>query len=184
MGNTNPARKNIADVYRRFTRDGQSRREPNLDALLALADGERSPQSERALGEVERSGMHADLLRFARALTPESARLGVALEQAFDADRSAHRLDRRMGVRHSAPARRGWLRVAASVVAGLTVAVAVWSLQQHRAEPLAPTTAQTPASQATGDRIFAAIENAPRGQKSDEIFRGEFNRDRIFNAGG
>src|SRR5689334_15538381 len=97
----------LANVYRRFTRHQAPEALPQVDALLALADGDHGVETERLLTEVGRSGLHADLLRLARALSPESARLGVQLEQAFDATSAGHRRDRRP-LRNAAPP-RGWL---------------------------------------------------------------------------
>ena len=179
MGNRVPANNDLGTLYRRYTRDGQNPQIPDVDTLLALAEGEKSAQAERLLAEVARSGLHADLLRFTRALAPESARLGVQLEQAFDADRAGHRLVRRAAARQAAAPQRRWLRASASLAAALAVAVAVWSLQ-HRGTPLpAPPTAAT---QPGSDRIFAAGEKSTQGRATDEIFRGEFKRDQIFKS--
>jgi hypothetical protein len=72
---------------------------PEVDVLLALADGQQSQETDRLLADVARSGMHADLLRFARALAPESAALGAQLDRALErpaADHAHARATRRM----------------------------------------------------------------------------------------
>jgi hypothetical protein len=179
----------LANVYRRFTRrQPASEALPQVDTLLAVADGEHGVESERLLTEVGRSGLHADLLRLARALSPESARLGVQLEQAFDATSSAgHRRDRQRQ-RNAAP-QRGWLRTASALAAGLLVAVAVWSFQRSHA--LAPAAVGqhdvAVSSKVVPDRIFAALSegngtSSSANAKRDEIFRADFKSDRIFKS--
>jgi hypothetical protein len=150
---------------------------PEAEALVALADGEQSTQSERVLADVARSGMHADLLRFTRALAPESARLGVALEQAFEADAPRHRRDRVASGRRAAP-RRAWVRVAFGMAASLVVAFGVWTAQRHR-QPAPTATAASVAP--APDRIFAALDEG-RHQRADRIFNGAFASDEIFRA--
>ncbi len=172
----------IANLYRRFTRrQPLAAALPPVEALLALAEGEPGADSERMLGEVGRSGMNADLLRFARALAPESARLGVQLEQALDAGSAGHRRDRRP--QYNAAPQRGWLRTAGALAAGLLVAVAVWSFQ--RSHVLTPADVAA-ANQPVPDRIFAALGEQSAGTRSsdkrDEIFRADFKPDRIFKS--
>jgi len=171
----------LANLYRRFTRrHAAAEALPQVDALLALAEGEHGASSERLLTEVARSGLHADLLRFARALSPESARLGVQLEQALDASSAGHQRDRRP--LRSATPQRGWLRTAGALAAGLLVAVAVWSVQRgHMSAPADVAAANKPVP----DRIFAALSERPTSGttgKRDEIFRGDFKSDRIFKS--
>jgi hypothetical protein len=169
----------LENLYRRFTRR-QPAPLPQVDSLLALAEGEHDAESERMLADVGRSGLHADLLHFARALSPESARLGVQLEQAFDAGAPGHRWASRS--QHRASPRRGWMRVAGSIAAGVLVAVAVWSFQHNRTLPqggeVAASKAQVP------DRIFAALgnEGSAANTKGDVIFRADFRGDRIFKS--
>jgi hypothetical protein len=169
----------LENLYRRFTRR-QSAPLPQVDSLLALAEGEHDADTERMLADVGRSGLHADLLHFARALSPESARLGVQLEQAFDAGAAGHRRASRS--QHSASPRRGWMRAAGSIAAGVLVAVAVWSFQHNRSLPqvgdVATTKDQVP------DRIFAALGNARSAPatRGDVIFRADFRGDRIFKS--
>jgi hypothetical protein len=173
----------LAGIYRRFTRSGAPRELPDVDALLALAEGERSSDTERLLGDVAHSGLHADLLRFARALAPESARLGVRLEHAFDEmQRAGHRrVDSRTPRR--AARRHGGLRTVASLAACLLVAMAVWLLQPaHKPAPAPGTAKAAPATlHRTDDRIFAAVDASRQGH-GDVIFRAQFASDRIFTA--
>jgi hypothetical protein len=172
----------LASLYRRFTRrQPVATALPQVESLLALAEGEHGADTERMLADVGRFGMHADLLRFARALAPESARLGVRLEQVFDAGAVGHRQGQQRSSRNAVP-RRGWLRAAGSIAAGVLVAVAVWSFQHNRslvpAGDVAAVKAQVP------DRIFAALGNdrpAP-SIKADVIFRADFKSDRIFKS--
>ena len=49
----------LANVYRRFTRHQAPEGLPQVDALLALADGDHGVETERLLTEVGRSGLHA-----------------------------------------------------------------------------------------------------------------------------
>jgi hypothetical protein len=168
----------VAKLYRRFTRSRAATAPlPDADALLALADGQQSDETERLLGDVARSGLHADLLRFTRALEPESARLGVQLERALERPAADHARRARHATYAVTP-QRNWLRVAASVAAGLVVAIAVWSVQGTRV-PAAPSAA-APAPKT--DRIFAALDDrgSARAQGSDRIFRADFKPDEIF----
>lgn len=169
---------NLARLYRRFTRS-RSQPLPEVDALVALAEGDHSEQTERLLSDVARSGPHADLLRFARALQPESARLGAELERAFEAAAPRHRGGSRAPRIAAAPNR--FVRVAASLAACLLVAVAVWTVQQSRIAPPAPVAA---VKAVRPDRIFAGLgaEQRGPGRGSDAIFHGTFNGDRIFTG--
>jgi hypothetical protein len=172
----------LANLYRRFTRrQPVTTALPQVDALLALAEGEHGTDTERMLTDVGRSGVHADLLRFARDLAPESARLGVQLEQAFEASLPGHRRAQRTA-RPVAP-QRSWLRLGSAIAASLLVAVAVWSLQRsHTGAP--PVVAAAAVDPALPDRIFASLgsELRPANQKHDAIFRADFNRDKIFKT--
>lgn len=170
--------REIANLYRRHTRHDHAAL-PEVDALLTLADGETGTHDERTLGDVGRYGLQADLLRFARDLAPESARLGVHLEQAFDQRSATHR-----GGRHASRAtpRRPWLRAAGAVAAGLIVAISVWTSRPERVTPQVVAAKATTAGN-TGDRIFAALERkGATGQSGDRIFQGEFAPDRIFSS--
>ena len=181
MSSPNSERPAVAKLYRRFTRSRAATAPlPEADTLLALADGLHSEETERLLADVARSGLHADLLRFTRALAPESARLGVELEQALERPGADHARRGRLAT-HAAP-RRGWLRVAAGVAAGLIVAVAVFSVQRTQS-PAAPNVAAT--TIAKTDRIFAALNDRGSARaRGDRIFSGDFKTDEIFKASG
>jgi hypothetical protein len=179
MNSSKFGKPDVAKLYRRFTRSRAAAAPlPEVDALLALADGQQSDETERLLADVARSGMHADLLRFARDLAPESARLGAELERALERPAADH-ARRARHTAHAPTAQRGWLRVAASVAAGLVVAIAVWTVQRTPA-PAASTAAVT----TTSDRIFAAVDDrASAGvTASDQIFHADFKPDEIFHG--
>lgn len=179
MTSPNFDQPDVAKLYRRFTRSRlASAPLPEADALLELADGQQNDATERLLSDVARSGMHADLLRFTRALEPESARLGVELERALDGPAADHARGRRRDSRAVA-ARRNWLRVATSLAAGLVVAIAVWSVQRTHTVMPATAVAQAPRP----DRIFAAADDRlPGSQGADRIFRADFKPDEIFKG--
>jgi hypothetical protein len=180
MNSSKFGKPDVAKLYRRFTRSRAAAAPlPEVDALLALADGQQSDDTERLLADVTRSGMHADLLRFARALAPESARLGAQLDRALERPAADHARRGRQ-VAHAATAQRNWLRVATSVAAGLVVAIAVWSVQRTHA----PTALDAVATTQKPDRIFASVDdrNSARAQGGDRIFRGDFKPDEIFKA--
>ena len=180
MNNSKFGKPDVGNLYRRFTRSRVAAAPlPEVDALLALADGQQSEETDRLLADVARSGMHADLLRFARALAPESARLGAQLDRALERPAADH-ARRARHAPHAPGAKRGWLRVAASVAAGLVVAVAVWSVQRTHL-PMASTAAVTTAN---SDRIFAALnEHGSEGASgSDRIFDADFKPDEIFHG--
>jgi len=181
MNNSKFGKTDVAKLYRRFTRSRAAAAPlPEVEALLALADGQQSDETERLLADVARSGMHADLLRFTRALAPESARLGAQLDRALERPAADHARRGRHAT-HAATPQRGWLRAAASVAAGLVVAIAVWSVQRTHAPPSAATTA---AATEKSDRIFAALNepSSARGPESDRIFHADFKPDEIFRG--
>ena len=178
MTDRNFANSRFADLYRRCTRVRSSEPLPEVDALLALADGERTPSADRLIADAARSGLHADLVRFTRALAPESARLGSRLEQAFETAAPAEH--RRTAARRAAP-RHGAMRLVASLAAGVIVAVAVWGLQQRQSGPPAPDPSAA-LLQLKADRIFAAADKPANGHGGDVIFRAPFAPDRIFKG--
>ena len=181
MNNSKFGKPDVAKLYRRFTRSRAAAAPlPEVEALMALADGQQSDETERLLADVARSGMHADLLRFTRALAPESARLGAQLDRALERPAADH-ARRGRNATHAATPQRGWLRAAASVAAGLVVAIAVWSVQRTHAPPSAATTA---AATEKSDRIFAALNesSSARGPESDRIFHADFKPDEIFRG--
>jgi hypothetical protein len=180
MNSSKFGKPDVAKLYRRFTRSrAASAPLPEVDALLALADGQQSDETERLLADVARSGMHADLLRFARELAPESARLGAELELALERPAADH-ARRARHTAHAPTAQRGWLRVAGSVAAGLVVAIAIWTVQ--RAPAPMPSTAA--AATTNPDRIFAAADDrsSESTPASDRIFHAEFKADEILNG--
>ena len=182
MNSPNSERPDVAKLYRRFTRSRAATAPlPEADALLALADGQHNDDTERLLADVARSGVHADLLRFTHALAPESARLGVQLEQALERPGADHARRGRQ-LTHAAAPQRGWLRIAASVAAGLIVAVAVFSVQRTHS----PATLNAANTTAKTDRIFAALDNrtSAHTRGGDRIFNGDFKSDEIFKASG
>ena len=171
----------LARLYRAFTRSrvpDSALPQLDADALVALAEGEHSEQTERLLSDAGRSGLHADMLRFAHALRPESARLGAELEQAFEVAAPQHRVAGR-ATRTAASPRRP-LRIAGALAASLLAAVVVWTYQQKSLSPPAPV-ASVRAPQA--DRIFAALDE-PLGSRNgpDRIFHGGFASDKIFKG--
>ena len=183
MTSSNRHKINIASLYRRVTRSRPSPAAlPQAEVLLALAEGEHSDATERLLGEVTHSGMHADLLRFAQALAPESARLGVQLERALEVSPADHARSQRRSARGAMP-RRNWMRGVASLAAGLAIAIAVWTLQRTHNDisPQDNSAAVAPAS----DRIFVALDESRgtrQASKPDQIFRTNFRGDEIFKA--
>jgi hypothetical protein len=180
MNSSKFGKPDVAKLYRRFTRSrAASAPLPEVDALLALADGQQSDETERLLADVARSGMHADLLRFTRELAPESARLGAELERALERPAADH-ARRTRHTAHAPAAQRGWLRVAASVAAGLVVAIAVWTVQRAPA----PTASTAVAATTKSDRIFAAVDDRSSASTpgSDRIFHAEFKPDEIFHG--
>ncbi|HSE12754.1 MAG TPA: hypothetical protein VLB69_08970 [Rudaea sp.] len=182
MTSPNFERPDVAGLYRRFTRSRAAIAPlPEADTLLALADGQHNGETERLLADVARSGMHADLLRFTRALAPESARLGVQLDAALERPEADHARRGRQA-NHAASPRRGWLRVAASLAAGLVVAIAVWSVQRTHS----PVGTNAAATAAKTDRIFAALDDrtSAHARGGDRIFNGDFKSDEIFKASG
>jgi len=180
MNNSKFGKTDVAKLYRRFTRSRAAAAPlPEVEALLALADGQQSDETERLLADVARSGMHADLLRFTRALAPESARLGAQLDRALERPAADHARRGRHAT-HAATAQRSWLRAAASVAAGLVVAIAVWSVQRTHA----PTTSTAAVTTAKTDQIFAALnERGSAGASGqDRIFQADFKPDEIFRG--
>ena len=180
MNNSKFGKPDVAKLYRRFTRSRAAAAPlPEVDALLALADGQQSDETERLLADVARSGMHADLLRFARALAPESARLGAQLDRALERPAADH-ARRGRPTTHATTAHRGWLRVVSSVAAGLVVAIAVWSVQRTHT----PTNSTAAATTVKSDRIFASVDDrsSAHAPKADRIFHADFKPDEIFRA--
>jgi hypothetical protein len=154
----------VTDLYRRFT-DGAS----VLDTDQLSAQMASSPARARL------PGFSRDLEVESAAL---SAKLALALSQANEA--VAHR---RHGVsRRAAAGSRRW-RAVAAMAAAVIAAVVVWG--GHHGTLPTPVTPM--ASAPTLDRIFAgfdenAVATTGRADARDEIFRGEFRSDEIFNS--
>jgi len=70
MNNSKFGKPDVANLYRRFTRSRAAAAPlPEVDALLALADGQQSDETERLLADVARSGIaqHREALAHERA---------------------------------------------------------------------------------------------------------------------
>lgn len=165
----------LGRLYRRFTRNRRASAQFDVDALVAIAEGDHSERTERLLGDAGRSALHADLVRFARALQPESARLGVQLERSFETS-PQHRGSGRHA--RSAAVPRRALRIATALAACFVAAIVVWSSQHNRQLPAVPVAATK-----VPDRIFAALgDEQSASVRGDRIFRGDFAPDRIFKS--
>jgi hypothetical protein len=167
LNGSNMSRPSVTSLYSRFATSKASTPLPDADQLAA---------------QMASSPAHAELLRFSRDLEPVSAALGADLAAALNESNTsaAHRRDgvsRRIGA-----GSRRWRSVAA-FAATLVAAVVVWNTQRSNM----PTVVAPMASTASAsDRIFAAysesiVTTEHRGS-SDEIFRGEFRTDEIFNS--
>lgn len=128
------------------------------------------------------SPLHADLLRFSRELDPVSAQLSSDLTAAFGGGIAAAPHRRTTPDRRAASARRGWRIAASAMAACLVVAVALIATQRSHA----PTPASANATHAVPDRIFAGFDErnvaASKPVHGDQIFRGNFLPDEIFNS--
>jgi hypothetical protein len=141
------------------------------------------------------SSVDTDLMRFSRELEPASAQLSADLAEALASSSPVARRRTNTSSRRAVAASRRRRGVAAALAASLIAAVAVWSA--HRSVsigdmPVAQNNPQNnrgviaPPSAPVADRIFATFEDhsmvsrtAPAG---DEIFRGQFVPDEIFNS--
>lgn len=147
---------------------------PEVDALIELS---RLPHAEDAA-----SPLHADLLRFSRELEPVSAQLGSDLAVALG-ETNVIVAHRRASPRRAASApRRMRAVVASAMAASLIVAVALFAT--HRSHT--PTPVSASAAHAVPDRIFAGFDErnvaASKPAHGDQIFRGNFVPDEIFNS--
>jgi hypothetical protein len=164
----------LKNLFRQFAGARGTMPVPDVEDLLALS---RLPHAEDAA-----SPLHADLQRFSRELEPVSAQLGTDLAAALGETNAvvAHRL---ASPRRAASAPRRWrAAVASAMAASLIVAVALFAT--HRSHAPAPESA---AAHALPDRIFAGFDerNVATGEKAgqgDQIFRGNFVPDEIFNS--
>jgi hypothetical protein len=145
----------------------------NIDAHAA------PPGADRLEAQLAASPALAGLHALRRDLEPLSAQLSDDLAQLFAAAHARGAHTRAAVSRRSAHA---WRRRSGAVVAmavSLIAVVAVWTLRHDRI-PAHPATAAMP------DRIFTGFDEkniaerkAPAG---DEIFRGNFLPDEIFNS--
>lgn len=135
------------------------------------------------------SSADADLMRFSRELEPASAQLSADLAEAFASSTPvAHR---RADTSRRAVAASRRRRGVAALAASLIAAVAVWSAHRSGSIGDVPVAQNNPGviaptSASAADRIFATFDDhamvsrtAPVG---DEIFRGQFVPDEIFNS--
>jgi hypothetical protein len=164
MSNSNKNKPSVIELYRRFANHGA------VDA-------------DQFDAQIARSPAHAQLQAFSRDLEPESAalsaQLAIALNQASEA--ATHR--RHGASRRVAAGSRRWRGVAAALAAAIVAAVVVWGGHHGNLPAPAPSVANAPAP----DRIFAGFSEgkiaiAERRRAGDEIFRGEFRSDEIFNS--
>jgi len=134
------------------------------------------------------SSADADLMRFSRELEPASAQLSADLAEAFASSMPvAHRRANTSRRAVAASRRRGGI---AALAASLIAVVAVWST--HRTVGDMPTAQNNAAmivrsaGKPATDRIFTALGDHAMASRatpaSDEIFRGQFMPDEIFNS--
>jgi len=131
------------------------------------------------------SSTDADLMRFSRELEPASAQLSADLAEVFasSAPVAHRRADNSRRAVAASRRRRGIAALAASLIA----AVAVWSTHRTVGDmPNAQNNSASVAGKPATDRIFAALEDRAMASRaapaSDEIFRGQFVPDEIFNS--
>jgi hypothetical protein len=134
---------------------------------------------DQIIAEIPRSPLQRDLIRFARDLEPESAALSADLESVLNGGRVARH--RRFAAQRSRHGRRSW-RIASALAASLIAAVAVWTTTRiNHSHP------STTAATVESDRIFSGLNEESVATKSsmnhDQIFRGDFVPDEIFNSG-
>jgi hypothetical protein len=154
---------------------------PNLSEIYRNGAQSRSDAAsdvDQIIAEIPRSPLQRDLIRFARDLEPESAALSANLESVLNGGRVVRH--RRFAAQRSAHGRRNW-RIASALAASFIAAVAVWtSTRFNHPQP------STQVATAASDRIFSSINEESVATKSstghDQIFRGDFRPDEIFNA--
>ena len=164
---------NLKNLFRRFAAPRGAMPVPDVEDLLALA---QMPHAEDAA-----SPLHADLLRFSRDLDPVSAQLSSDLAAALG-ETNVVVAHRRAVSRRAASAPSRWrVAVASAMAACLVVAVAL--IATHRSNAPASATAN---AAALPDRIFAGFDErnvaASKAVHGDQIFRGNFLPDEIFNS--
>ena len=161
-------RPSLTDLYRRFAVGQLAMPVTDVDPLAT---------------QIASSPARAELLRLRRELEPASAQLSAELAAIMSNATGASAAHRRADTsRRAAAGPRRW-RVAAVFAAALVAAVVVWGA--HRGNlPTAPQNAPLANAQGTLDHIFSGFNERPVAAKSagDEIFRGEFRSDEIFNS--
>ena len=153
---------------------------PNLSEIYrngAPSRSDAAPDVDQLIAEFPRSPLQRDLIRFARDLEPESAALSANLESVLNGGRIARH--RRFATQRSARGRRSW-RIASALAASLIAAMAVWNGTRVNQPHSSPT------ATVASDRIFSSVNEESVATKSssgpDQIFRGDFRPDEIFNA--
>lgn len=141
-----------------------------------MRNAEAEPRAMQALdAAIDASPARLRLRALQRDLQPESLKLCGELAQLFAATQAAHRGS---ASRRPAHALRRW-RALAALAAALIAAVAVWDMRHRPLAPPAPV-----AAAAVQDRIFAGLDDhrTATANRGDQIFRGNFLPDEIFNA--
>lgn len=167
-------RHDLKNLFRQFAGERRALQIPEVEDLLELS---RLPHAEDAA-----SPLHADLLRFSRELEPVSAQLCTDLAAVLG-ETNVVVAHRRASPRRAASAPHRWrAAVASAMAASLIVAVALFAT--HRSH--APMPASASAAHAVPDRIFAGFDErnmaASKPARGDQIFRGNFVPDEIFNS--
>lgn len=129
--------------------------------------------------QIAASPARARLQALRHDLQPLSAQLSDDLNHLFA---NAHATHRYAGVsRRAAHASRRW-RAIAAIAASFIAVVAVWTMRHESV----PTQTATAVVANAPDRIFAALDDAKAAHGNtaarDEIFRGNFLPDEIFNS--
>jgi hypothetical protein len=167
---------NLSSIFRSQVETGDV---AEIDALLALARGERPADAERVLAQIARSPLNADLLRFARDLESDAAALSAEFASALRETAGSHRGAGAQRLTHRGV--RRW-RIGAALAASLIAAVAVWNVQHvQKATSMGAPVAQAPVA---SDRIFADLNDGAAARGRDEIFRGDFRADEVSTRKG
>ncbi|MDR3389544.1 MAG: hypothetical protein P4L92_21065 [Rudaea sp.] len=165
VGGTRMNKPSVTELYRRF------------------ADQAGVADAEQLAAQIAGSSARAQLLEFSRDLEPESAALSAGLAVALNEASGAAPHRRHAVSRRAIGGSRRWRGVAA-LAAAMVAAVVVWGGHRGNQPPPAAPVAD---SGSTADRIFAGfsestLATAERRGAQDEIFRGEFRTDEIFNS--
>lgn len=173
----------LTELYRAHARNDAAL--PDADVLVSLARGDYPENLDAAIAEVAASPLNGKLLHLARDLQPLSIDLSMDLEALLG--RSARSGSHRQGrARRALGAQPRWRVAVAAMAASLIAVAGLWTAHrlQLPSESSPATTAQM--VQPASDRIFAGFnEKAVATQstkRGDEIFRGRFLPDEIFNS--